>query len=326
MRIKKSSCTVSYFTAFACILGISLHAQNVSLTASPTNADHLLITATPGATTVHPGDTVKFDMNIKNTGADEQKIDVRNMWWAVTDSSEIVIPGWPRLGGIGPVVTTKSTAIAPGASFQRPWTANVQQTASPGEVTLRVGVPLHFMSDEKTWSEPVKIQIVAKEPAANPLYATWKGQEGKTVTFNRTESISGGAPIPGNSGSRAVPSKSIQFTLAKFSTDQAEIKVITDGNQTAGTLVIPSKLMPDDPTLPKPNGTEELTIGGKTYTCAKYTYYTGSAAELGHESQGLRGHVTVWVAGGIPGGIVKRNIEHTVRVTYNITDTLAVGQ
>jgi hypothetical protein len=275
---------------------------------------------------VHPGDTVKFDVNIKNTGGSEQKIDVRSMWWAVTDSPEIVIPGWPRLGGIGPAVTIKSTAIAPGATFHRSWSANVQQAASPGEVTLRVGVPLHFMLDEKTWSEPVKIQIVAKEPVANPLYAAWKGQDGKTVTFNRTESISGGAPIPGDAGSRALPSKSVQFSLAKFSADQAEIKVIADANQAAETIVIPAKLLPDDPTLPKPDGTEDLTIGGKTCSCARYTYYTSSKAELGREPQGLRGHVTVWVADGVPGGIVKRTIELTIRATYEITDTLAAGQ
>jgi hypothetical protein len=143
------------------------------------------------------------------------------------------------------------------------------------------------------------------------------------VTFSRTESISGGAPIPGNGGSRALPSKSIQFSLAKFSADQAEIKVISDGTQATETLVIPARLMPDDPTLPKSAGTEELKIGGKNYSCVKYTYYTGSAAELGHESQGLRGRVTVWVTEGVPGGVVKRNIELTIRVTYDITDTLA---
>ena len=323
--MKNSSCNFFCFTILACIFGITIRAQNATPTVAQTNSGGLLITATPDETTVHPGDTVKFDVNIKNNGGNEQKIDVRSIWWAVTDSSEIVIPGWPRFGGIGPVVTIKSTAIAPGASFHRSWSANVMPTASPGEVTLRIGVPLHSMSDD-TWSEPVKMRIVAKEPVANPLYAAWKGQEGKTATFNRTESISGGAPTPGDGGSRALPSRSIQFTLATISADQAEIKVVTDGNQAAETFIIPAKLMPGDPAFPKPDGAEELKIGGKTYSCVKYSYYTASAAELGREPQGLRGHVTVWVADGVPGGIVKRNIELTIRASYDITDTLSVGK
>ena len=87
-----------------------------------------------------------------------------------------------------------------------------------------------------------------------------------------------------------------------------------------------ARLMPDDPALPKPAGSEELKIGDKTYSCAKYTYYTTSKAEMGREPQGLRGRVTVWVADGVPGGIVQRNISLTIRVSYNITDTLAIKQ
>jgi hypothetical protein len=37
-----------------------------------------------------------------------------------------------------------------------------------------------------------KPEAVTKAPVANPLYAAWKGQEGKTVVFNRTGSMSGG--------------------------------------------------------------------------------------------------------------------------------------
>jgi hypothetical protein len=162
---------------------------------------------------------------------------------------------------------------------------------------------------------PQKPAAVAKAPVTNPLYEAWRGLEGKTIAFNRTESLGGGAPVPGDGGSRALPSKSIRFTLAKFSADQAAIKVIADAHQAEETLVIPAKLMPEDPTLPKPDGTGELTIGGKTYSCVKYLYYTGSAVELGREPQGLRGRVTVWVADGVPGGIVRRNIELTIRVT-----------
>ena len=294
-----------------------------------TNAAPLLITVTPDATTVHPGGTVKFDVTIKNVGTNEQTIDVPNLVWAAaTDVPQITIHGWPRGGGIGPAVTFRSVTIAPGAAFQRSWNASVLPAAQPGEVTLRVGVPLHRTAGDKTWSEPVKLQIVAKEPAvalANPLYAAWKGMEGRAVTFNRTESMSGGAPVAGL-GSRELPAKTVRFTLAELTADQATVKVITDPNQPAETLIISANLMPEDPTLPKPAGTEELKIGDKTYACTKYTYYTNSKAELGRESQGLRGRVTVWVADGIPGGIVQRNVMLTIRVTYDMTDTLVAGQ
>jgi hypothetical protein len=161
----------------------------------------------------------------------------------------------------------------------------------------------------------------AATAAPNPLYAAWKGQEGKTVTFNRTERISGGAPIPGG-GDRAASTNSVQFTLVEFSAAQAAIKVAAP-NQPAQTLAIAAKLMPDDPALPKSAGAEELKIGGKTYSCVKYTYSTTSKAELGRDPQGLRGRVTVWVADGVPGGVVKRNISLTIRASYDITDTLA---
>jgi predicted secreted protein len=44
---------------------------------------------------------------------------------------------------------------------------------------------------------------------------------------------------------------------------------------------------------------------------------------MGRDGQGLRGQVTVWVADGVPGGIVQRHISLTIRASYDITDTLA---
>jgi hypothetical protein len=164
----------------------------------------------------------------------------------------------------------------------------------------------------------------ATAAAANPLYAPWKGQEGRTVTFTRTERISGGAPIPGG-GERAASSNSVQFTLSEFSAGQAVIKVVTAPNLPAETLAIPATLMADDPAFPKSAGGEELKIGGKTYSCVKYTYSTASKAELGRDPQGLRGRVTVWVADGVPGGVVQRHISLTIRASYDITDTLALA-
>jgi hypothetical protein len=169
----------------------------------------------------------------------------------------------------------------------------------------------------------LRAQNAAPAAQANPLYAAWKGQDGRTVTFNRTERMSGGAPMRGGGDGRTSPASSVQFTLSEFSAAQATIKVAANPNQPAETLVIPAILMPDDPAFPKSAGTEELKIGDKTYHCAKYTYSTSSKAEMGRDPQGLRGRVTVWVADGVPGGVVKRNISLTIRVTYDITDTLA---
>ena len=43
---------------------------------------------------------------------------------------------------------------------------------------------------------------------------------------------------------------------------------------------------------------------------------------MGRDAQGLRGRVTVWVAEGVPGGVVKRTISLTIRASYEITDTI----
>ena len=161
---------------------------------------------------------------------------------------------------------------------------------------------------------------------ANPLYLAWKGHKGKTVVFDRAESISGGAPVPGGSGSRKSPSVRVEFVLSDYSAEQAVLKVTTGTNLQAETLVIPARLLPGDPSLPVFAGREELKIGGKTYACTRYNYMTTSKAEVGRDAQGLSGRVTVWVADGIPGGIIQRNITLTIRASYDITDTMALEQ
>jgi inhibitor of cysteine peptidase len=173
------------------------------------------------------------------------------------------------------------------------------------------------------------------QAVANPLCNAWKGQEGKSVEFKRSELISGGAPI---AGAKPAITSSTRYTLSEFTPKQAVIQVITGSEDAVGvlpslsdspmkfveveTLAIPAKLMPDDPALPKAAGTENLRIGDKTYACTKYTYSTNSKAEMGRDGQGLRGQVTVWVDDGVPGGIVQRHISLTIRASYDITDTL----
>jgi len=159
----------------------------------------------------------------------------------------------------------------------------------------------------------------------NPLYIAWKGQEkGRTVTYNRTLTISGGAP-PGSA--YTYPSALMKFTLSNFSAEQATIKVTTpDFKLNPQTFVIPAKLMPDDPALPKFVGAEELKIGGKTYGCTKYSYSTTSNAQIAFVTYGIPGDVTVWLSKGVPGGIVQREISVTIKASYDIIDTLAPKQ
>ena len=115
----------------------------------------------------------------------------------------------------------------------------------------------------------LRAQDATPVPEANPLYSAWKGQEGRTATFNRTESRSGGAPMRGGGDGRTAPASSVQFTLSEISAAQATIKVAANPDQPAETLVISAKLMPDDPAFPKSAGTEDLKIGDKTYHCAR---------------------------------------------------------
>lgn len=158
----------------------------------------------------------------------------------------------------------------------------------------------------------------AKEPGANPLYEAWKNQAGKTVTFSRSEQISGGAPT---GGARPPTTTPVQFALTELTADQAVLKV-TAADGAPETLTIPAKFQANASAQPKAAGTEELKIGNKTYACTKYTYSTTSKAEIGRDPQGLSAQVTVWLAEGVPGGVVKRHITLTIRASYDITDTL----
>jgi hypothetical protein len=156
----------------------------------------------------------------------------------------------------------------------------------------------------------------------NPLYAAWKGQEGKVAKYVRQETISGGAPMPGANGGRAGANVDVTYTLDKITAEQAMIK-ITRGADTSDSLVIPAMEAVDDPACPKPAGKEDVKIGDKTYACTKYTYRTKDKAEMGRDGQGLAGQVTVWVADGVPGGVVQKKILLTIRATYEIVETLA---
>jgi hypothetical protein len=162
---------------------------------------------------------------------------------------------------------------------------------------------------------------IATDSAINPLFAAWKGQEGKTVVFARTETISGGAPIPGG-GARSTTTSTAKYALSEITAEHAIIKVTRDPTAPTETVTIPARMAADDPTFPKATGKEDLKIGEKSYACIKYAYRTKSKEEMGRDGQGLGGFVTVWVADGVPGGIVQRKISLTIRATYDITEII----
>jgi hypothetical protein len=165
------------------------------------------------------------------------------------------------------------------------------------------------------------VGTAADSSAVNPLYAAWKGQEGKSVKFNRAETISGGAPIPG-ANARPPSASQVTYTLSEITAERAVVKVVSDPNSPAELLTIPAKLAPEDTSTPKAAGKEDVKIGDHIYACTKYTYSTKSKVELGRDGQGLPGTVTVWLADGVPGGIVKRTVSLTIRVSYFISDTI----
>ena len=102
----------------------------------------------------------------------------------------------------------------------------------------------------------------------------------------------------------------------------AVIKVTRDATAGPDLLIIPASVPANDQAFPKPAGKEDLKIGDKTYACTKYTYSTRSKEEMGRDGQGLPGRATVWLADGVPGGIVQRKIDLTIRASYSITETI----
>ena len=203
-------------------------------------------------------------------------------------------------------------------------------------VLAAVGVVLGTMAIVQAWGQnrvprsattplggAMVVETMPTDAAGmNPLYRAWQGQAGKTVMFTRTEQISGGAPMPAGAP-RAATSSTVQFALAEITADRALVKVVTPDNAAGDTLTIPAKMAADDPALPKAAGVEKLTIGHMMYACTKYTYTTNAKAEMGQDGQGLRGSVTAWLADGVPGGVVQRQISLTIRATYDLTDILA---
>jgi RNA polymerase sigma factor (sigma-70 family) len=197
--------------------------------------------------------------------------------------------------------------------------------AAPKGSGLRL-IVLQWQGDEDSLSEktastqPPRKEDKPVQDGENPCYTPWQGKLGETSRFKRTCSISGGPP-PGDS--RIVAEQKVSYTLAKLTAEAATIDVTIDGKKQTTPITIPANFRAEHPGRPKPAGEEKVTIGEKIYRCKVYRYETRSEAEVGRDCQGLSARVTVWIAPGVAGGVVRRKIELTVKATYTVEETLA---
>jgi uncharacterized protein (TIGR03067 family) len=153
----------------------------------------------------------------------------------------------------------------------------------------------------------------------NPCYTAWAGKPGEMARFTRTCSIIGGPP-PGDT--RVVARQTVVYTLLKRTAELATVDVTIDGKRQPKSITIRADLGAEEPGRPRPAGEEKVTIGKKTYPCKVYRYETRSEAEVGRDCEGLPATVTVWITPGVPGGVVRRRIELTIKATYTIEETI----
>jgi len=127
-----------------------------------------LIEATPSPATVSPGGGIKLEVTIKNITGTNQTFDLPSYgWWAHSDNPSVIFPAWPKRTGLGPVVIFKTVTVAPGQAYTNTWTATIAPATPPGELTFRMGFPLHRDSwGDYYWSSDIKLQVA--QPQASP--------------------------------------------------------------------------------------------------------------------------------------------------------------
>jgi RNA polymerase sigma factor (sigma-70 family) len=175
------------------------------------------------------------------------------------------------------------------------------------------------LSDTTTSTQPPSKENKSWQEGKNPCYNAWAGKLGETLRFSRTCSISGGPP-PGDS--RIVAQQAVSYTLTKLTPEAATIDVTIDGKKQTTPITIPANLRAEDTSRRQPAGEENVTIGKKTCRCKVYRYETRSEAEVGRNCEGLPAKVTEWISTGVPGGVVRRKIDLTIKATYTLEETL----
>lgn len=145
--------------ALVCLTGLT-GAFAADAPTTPVDKPGLVLTATvPGP--VKAGDKVVVTVEIKNTTDTARTIDVPSMWWAKSDNPAVTFPKWPRMGGIGPVMTFKHETIEAGKSYTHTWEATIGADTAAGELTFKIGIPLK-RNGGNVWSDAVKVMVTGK--------------------------------------------------------------------------------------------------------------------------------------------------------------------
>jgi hypothetical protein len=121
------------------------------------------IEATPDTTTVQPGGKLEIKVRIVNSTDAKSTVYIRNLlWYARSDSPQMIFAQWPKMAGRGPVITYKAVELGPKEAYSHSWSCTVAGDAPAGELTFRIGVPLKAdqgKPEEVFWSAPVKLKV-----------------------------------------------------------------------------------------------------------------------------------------------------------------------
>lgn len=132
-----------------------------------------LIEATPSPVTVSPGGGIRLEVAIRNNTASDQTFDLPDYaWWAHSDNPSVTFPSWPRMAGTGPVVVFKTVTVARGKAYTNIWTATIAPATPPGELTFRMGFPLHRDIRDDYWSSDIKLQVAQPQVGRDALQKT----------------------------------------------------------------------------------------------------------------------------------------------------------
>ena len=133
------------------------------------------------------GDKIQVEVTLTNETSEKRGFDIPSMWWAKSDQGSVVFPSWPKMGGLGPVMTYQQVELEPGKSWSRTWPATIAQDATEGALEFKIGLSLKRMNQDFKWSNPMKFTILPQssvKPAAPPPARTASTNRHKTITID----------------------------------------------------------------------------------------------------------------------------------------------
>jgi hypothetical protein len=147
----------------------------------------LTLIATVSPEKAAPGDKIQVEVTLTNETSEKRSFDIPSMWWARSDQASVVFPSWPRMGGLGPVITYRQVELEPGKSWSRTWPATIAQDAKEGALEFKIGLSLKRMNQDFKWSNPIKNTILPKasgEPATPPPTRNASTNRPGTITID----------------------------------------------------------------------------------------------------------------------------------------------